>query len=301
METVFLFMAALTAFCIAAVLFAPVVLRPSPEMRRILEVVAADRADKRRVGQREMLEQNLLSLSRGLRERLGIRVSAQVQQRLALAGVRSPNAPDVFFAAQCLMPLVGAFAGSFLKGDNLLFWVFTFAVVGYVAPNFWLTERMRRRKDRIRRSLPDAVDLLVICVDAGLGMDQALLRVIAELSLSHPDLQEELHRVHLEQRAGLPRLEAWRNLSTRLKVQEITAFVNMLTQTERFGTPIVRALTRFASDLRLKRRQMAEEAATKTKVKILFPLVFCIFPCLFIVLLAPAILNISRTLGSVGK
>ncbi len=246
------------------------------------------------------MERNLLSLSRGLRERLGIRVSAQVQQRLALAGIRSPQAPDLFFAAQCLTPLIGAFAGSFYK-DNLFFGVFALSVAGYVAPNFWLTEKVRRRKERIRRSLPDAIDLLVICVDAGLGIDQALLRVIAELALSHPDLQDELHRVHLEQRAGLPRLEAWRNLANRLKIPEITAFVNMLTQTERFGTPIVRALTRFASDLRLKRRQLAEEAAAKTKVKILFPLVFCIFPCLFIVLLAPAIISISRTLGSISK
>jgi tight adherence protein C len=300
METALLFMAALTAFCIAAVLFAPVVLRPSPEMRRILVVAATERTDKRRIGQRELVEQNLLSLSRGLRERLGIRLSAQVQQRLALAGIRSPQAPDLFFAAQCLTPLVGAFAGSFFK-DNILFWVFALCAAGYVAPNFWLTEKVRRRKDRIRRSLPDAIDLLVICVDAGLGMDQALLRVIAELSLSHPDLQDELQRVHLEQRAGLPRLDAWRNLANRLKIPEISAFVNMLTQTERFGTPIVRALTRFASDMRLKRRQLAEEAAAKTKVKILFPLVFCIFPCLFIVLLAPAIISISRTLGSVGK
>jgi tight adherence protein C len=300
MEIAFLFMASLTAFCIAAVLFAPVVLRPSPEMRRILMVAATERTDKRRVGQRELVEQNLLSLSRGLRERLGIQLSAQLQVRLNLAGIRSPQAPDLFFAAQCLTPLVGAFAGSFLK-DNILFWVFALATAGYVAPNFWLTERVRRRKERIRRSLPDAIDLLVICVDAGLGMDQALLRVIAELRLSHPDLQDELQRVHVEQRAGLPRLEAWRNLATRLKIPEIGAFVNMLTQTERFGTPIVRALTRFASDLRLKRRQLAEEAAAKTKVKILFPLVFCIFPCLFIVLLAPAIISISRTLGSVAK
>lgn len=300
METVFLFMAALTAFCIAAVLFAPVVLRPSPEMRRILAVAASDRTEKRRIGQKELVEQSLLNLSRGLRERLGIRLSAQVQQRLALAGIRSPQAPDVFFAAQCLTPLVGAFAGSFSK-DNLLFWVFALAVAGYVAPNFWLTEKVRRRKERIRRSLPDAIDLLVICVDAGLGLDQALVRVIAELALSHPDLQDELQRVHLEQRAGLPRLEAWRNLASRQKIPEVSAFANMLTQTERFGTPIVAALTRFASDLRLKRRQSAEEAAAKTKVKILFPLVFCIFPCLFIVLLAPAIISIARTLGSTGK
>ena len=300
METIYLFAAALMAFCFAALVLAPTVLRPSPEMRRILAVATSEREDVRRISQKEQLEQKLLSLSRGLRERLGIQLSTQTRQQLALAGIRSAKAPDFFFAAQCLTPLLGVFAGSFIK-DNGLFWMFAGGVAGYVAPNFWLTEKIRRRKQRIRKSLPDAIDLLVICVDAGLGMDQALLRVLTELFISHPDLREELHRVHLEQRAGLARLEAWRNLSTRLKIAEVTGFVSMLTQTERFGTPIVRALSRFAADLRLKRRQMAEEAATKTKVKILFPLVFCIFPCLFIVLLAPAILNFSRTLGSVGN
>ena len=114
-------------------------------------------------------------------------------------------------------------------------------------------------------------------------------------------MRDALYRVHVEHRAGSARLDAWRNLSKRLKIPEMTAFVGMLAQTERFGTPIVKALSRFAEDLRLKRRQLAEEAASKTKVKILFPLVLCIFPCLFIVLLAPAIISISRTLGNVGQ
>jgi len=137
----------------------------------------------------------------------------------------------------------------------------------------------------------------VICVDAGLGLDQALLRIGEELSASHPDIAEEFVQVNLEQRAGRPRLEAWKNLADRSEIEEFTSFVSMLSQTDRFGTPIIRALSRFSEDIRSKRRQRAEEAAAKTKIKIIFPLVLCIFPCIFIVLLAPALLSISSGLG----
>jgi tight adherence protein C len=161
----------------------------------------------------------------------------------------------------------------------------------------WLKRKTANRRNRIRKSLPDALDLMVICVDAGLGLDQALLRIGEELSASHPDISEEFIQVNLEQRAGRPRLEAWKNLADRSEIEEFTSFVSMLTQTDRFGTPIIRALSRFSEDIRSKRRQRAEEAAAKTKIKIIFPLVLCIFPCIFIVLLAPALLSISSGLG----
>jgi len=132
-------------------------------------------------------------------------------------------------------------------------------------------------------------------------LDQALLRVGEELAISHPDIQAEFAQVNREQRAGVPRLEAWKNLAERTQIEEFTAFVSMLTQTDRFGTPIIRALSRFSEDIRLKRRQRAEEAAAKTKIKIIFPLVLCIFPCIFIVLLAPAILNIASGLAGMGQ
>ncbi|AFL90096.1 Flp pilus assembly protein TadC [Terriglobus roseus DSM 18391] len=300
METVFLFAAAFTVFCISALVVAPVLLRPDAEARRIFSVVETERTDHRSTTQKEQVEEAVLHLSRGMRERLGISLSSQLQKRLTLAGIRTSSAPDIFFAAQFLTPLVGAFLGSFIAG-NTWFWIFAFAAAGYVAPNFWLTEKVRRRKERIRRSLPDTIDLLVICVDAGLGLDQALLRVCKELALSHPDIQDELMRVQLEQQAGRPRMEAWEHLAERVKLPEITAFVSMLNQTERFGTPIVRALSRFAADLRIKRKQHAEEAAARTKIKIVFPLVFCIFPCLFIVLLAPAVLTMTSSLSGFGK
>jgi tight adherence protein C len=160
----------------------------------------------------------------------------------------------------------------------------------------WLKLRIKKRRERIRRSLPDALDLLVICVEAGLGLDQAMLRVGQELILSHPDIHQEFMQVNLEQLAGKPRLDAWKSAADRTQIGEFSLFVSMLTQADRFGTPIVRALSRFGDEIRLKRRQRAEELAAKSKIKILFPLVLFIFPCIFIVLLAPAILNIARNM-----
>ena len=135
----------------------------------------------------------------------------------------------------------------------------------------------------------------MICVEAGLGLDQALLRIGQEIAVSYPELNEEFNQVNLEQRAGKPRLDAWESLAERTQLEEFKSLVTMLQQTDRFGTPIVRALSRYSEEIRTARRQRAEEAAAKTKIKILFPLVFFI-PCLFIVLLAPAILTLSSSL-----
>jgi tight adherence protein C len=131
-------------------------------------------------------------------------------------------------------------------------------------------------------------------VEAGLGLDQAMLRVGQELVIGHPDIHQEFMQVNLEQLAGKPRLEAWKSTAERTQIAEFSLFVSMLTQADRFGTPIVRALSRFGDEIRLKRRQRAEEMAAKAKIKILFPLVFFIFPCIFIVLLAPAFMNIAK-------
>jgi tight adherence protein C len=299
-EVLFIATLGITAFCIAGLLMLVVLLHPGKEAQRAIDIVRSTRPDRRVISQKERLEDALFRIAQDVRKRLGLTVSEKSIERLASAGYRNPSAPDLFFAAQFLTPLAGAFGGSFMP-DNTLFWVGAFAAIGYIAPGFWLTEKIRRRRDRIRRSLPDAVDLLVICVDAGLGLDQALLRVNEEISFSHPALQEELNRVHLEQRAGRPRLESWKNLADRVKVPELTAFVSMLTQADRFGTPIAKTLSSFADDVRSRRRQRIEEAAAKTKVKIIFPLVFCIFPSLFIVLLGPAMLSISSSLKNLGK
>ncbi len=160
---------------------------------------------------------------------------------------------------------------------------------------------VQKRRERIRKGIPDSIDLLVICVDAGLGLDQAMLRVGQELAVSHPEINEEFLQINREQRAGKPRIEAWRSMAPRTRLPDIEGFVNMLVQTERFGTPIARALSVFADGMRLKRRQLAEEQAAKTTVKMIFPLVIFIFPCMFITLLGPAIIKIMHGMSVLIK
>ncbi len=291
---------AVMAFSGLALLATPLILRPTPEAERMLELVQSNRPDTRRVRNKEHVQEGLLKLAGGLRARMGMTENVRLKQRLFAAGLREPGAADFFFAVQCVLPLAGAFAASF-SPSNTFFCIIAAVIFGYMAPDFWLTMKSKKRKKQIRRSLPDSIDLLAICVDAGLGIDQALIRIGEDLSTSHPEINEEFTQVHLEQRAGKMRLDAWQSLATRTQIEEITAFVSMLVQSERFGTPITKALSRFAEELRQRRRQHAEEAAAKTKIKIIFPLVLFIFPCLFIVLLAPAMLTIATNLKGFGN
>ncbi|MGA1982880.1 MAG: type II secretion system F family protein [Acidobacteriaceae bacterium] len=290
----------LIIFGVVALLLTPNLFRPSPEAQRIFDVVQSTRPDQRTISSKEQLQTRLLGLATGLRIRLGLAENPVLKARLAAAGIKGTAASDIFFASQFLVPATGAVVGT-LIGTNTLSYVLGLGALGYMAPNMWLNWKTSRRRKRIRRSIPDALDLMVICVDAGLGLDQALLRVGNELGVSYPDIQEEFLQVNREQRAGRPRLEAWQNLADRTQIEEFTAFVSMLAQTDRFGTPIIRALARLSEDIRMKRRQRAEEAAAKTKIKIIFPLVLCIFPCIFIVLLAPAILSIMMGMQGMGQ
>lgn len=170
------------------------------------------------------------------------------------------------------------------------------ALAGYLLPDMWLTWRVHARQRLLRRALPDGLDLLVICVEAGLGLDQALLRVAQELSVAHPELSDELHLVNLEMRVGKTRLDAMRDLARRTGLDDINALVSMLIQTERFGTSVAQSLRVHSDDLRMKRRQRAEQAAAKTSVKMVPALVFFIFPALMVVILGPAIIAIMRQL-----
>lgn len=232
-----------------------------------------------------------------VRRLLGLGADKDLQQRLSLAGYREPYYADLFFVAKFLAPIVTVLAAAFLI-DNP-FWYIAGGAVAFFAPDFWLTGAVARRREEIRLSMPDALDLLVICMEAGLGMDQALIRVGQEMRLSHPALGEELLLINLEQRAGKTRLDAWRNMAERTNLDIVRSFVTMLIQTERFGTPISKSLGHFADALRTKRRQQAEEQAAKTTIKMVFPLVLFIFPSMFIVLLAPAVIQISRVLQTV--
>jgi tight adherence protein C len=285
----------LTVFLLLALLLAPALLQPSPAAKRILEMVQSTRADRRTVGSRERMVEMILSMATGLRARFGLAADEQVKQRLLSAGIKSQKSMNAYSASRFIATLVGAGLGGLIP-SNTIFWVLTLGAIFYLAPDTWLRLRIKKRRERIRKSLPDALDLMVICVEAGLGLDQAMLRVGKEMIISHPDIHQEFTQVNLEQMAGKPRLEAWKSAAERTQIPEFSLFVNMLMQADRFGTPIIRALSRFADEIRLKRRQRAEEMAAKTKIKILFPLVLFIFPCIFIVLLAPAILNIGKSM-----
>jgi tight adherence protein C len=234
-----------------------------------------------------------------IRKMLGMSADADVTRRLALAGYREPYHTDVFMGAKLLLPVLGAAIAAFFIESSTIFWFFALGSLGFFAPELWLSRAITARREAVRLSLPDALDLLVICMEAGLGMDQALIRVGQELRISHPQLSEEFLLINLEQRAGKPRVDAWRNMADRTGLEVVRSFVNMLVQTERFGTPISRSLGNFADALRLKRRQQAEEQAAKTTIKMIFPLVLFIFPSMFIVLLGPAIISISKTMKNV--
>jgi tight adherence protein C len=287
----------ITVFLFLALMLAPVILRPSPAARRMMEMVQSTRPDERSVGYKERVQRTILSMAKDLQSRLGLTEDGRIKQQLLSAGLKSSRSISVYSASRVIGPVIGLVCGSLIR-SNTVFWALSLGAVFYLVPDMWLRMKIKKRRERIRKSLPDALDLLVICVEAGLGLDQAMLRVGQELIISHPDIHQEFMQVNLEQLAGKPRLEAWKSAAERTQIPEFSLFVSMLTQADRFGTPIVRALSRFGDEIRLKRRQRAEEMAAKTKIKILFPLVLFIFPCIFIVLLAPAILNIAKNMQS---
>jgi tight adherence protein C len=221
---------------------------------------------------------------------------SKAQLPMVRAGYRSATAMMAMQGIKILMP-VAFVAMTFATGIyrlNVVFVPLLAAVVGYLLPELWLMWRVQARQHRLRLALPDALDMLVICVEAGLGLDQALMRVAQELRITHPHLSEELQLVNMEMRVGKTRLEAMRELARRTGVEDIKALVAMLIQTERFGTSIAQSLRVHSDDLRMKRRQRAEEMSAKTTVKMVPPLVFFIFPALMVVILGPAVITLMR-------
>jgi tight adherence protein C len=213
--------------------------------------------------------------------------------RLSLAGFRKPEHIENFVSAKLLCPIVGVVAATFL-GKNFLIVALMLGAAGFFAPDIYLIRTAGKRKAAISKALPDFIDLLIICIDAGSGMDQAVIKIADEIKMVSPQLAEELSVMGREQRAGKPRIEAWRSLADRTDLDIVRQFVGMLTQAEKFGAPIARSLSVFAESLRTKRLLEAEEYAAKTSVKLIFPLVLCIFPALFIVLLGPALISIMK-------
>ena len=221
----------------------------------------------------------------------------KLKGRLLAAGYRGPEALPVFIGARlgCALFVFGVLSTPLLARPNVLL-ALAGAALGYVAPAMVLARMAKKRQHKIRLSLPDALDLLVVSVEAGLGLDQALQRVGSELAFAHPDLSDELRLVNLELRAGNSRSDALRNLADRTGVDDLSSLVAMLIQTDKFGTSVAQSLRVHSDTLRTKRRQRAEEAAAKTGVKMVFPLVFCIFPAIWVVTIGPAAIKFVQVL-----
>jgi tight adherence protein C len=223
--------------------------------------------------------------------------------KMAHAGFRRENAPIMFLASKTATAAIGAALALFLTataGRPLLHVAGIVALAagaGFLAPNLWLWLAIRRRGDAVRRALPDALDLMVVSVEAGLGLDAALQRVGDEMRNVGPELSEELQVATVETQMGVPRGEALTRMAERTNVQEAKALVAVITQAEKLGTSIAKALRNQAEALRTKRRQQAEERAQKTAVKLLLPLILFIFPAILVVLGGPAGIKLAQTLG----
>jgi len=220
-----------------------------------------------------------------------------VEQRLIRAGIRNDSAVRIFYGAKVLVPLALCLLVSITGiGHSSPFFVYVTALaLGFLAPDFWLGRRISARQAQIRRGLPDALDLLVICIEAGLSQDQATARTAEELHLAQPAISDELGIVVLEQRAGRPRTDAWKNFAERTSVESVRNLVSVLVQSEQFGTSVAKTLRVHSDTLRTQRRQKVEEQAAKTTIKLVFPLVLFIFPSLFLVTLGPAAIIMAES------
>lgn len=228
-----------------------------------------------------------------------------LRRRFVMAGIRNATAPAAYFGGKTILavglPMLTFIVLTLLKqppvkGNALLFWLLLAATVGYYLPNFILSRMVFVRQREIFENFPDALDLMTVCMEAGLGTEAALTKVAEEMVHKSVVLSDEMRLVNLELRAGAPRERALRNLAIRTGVEEVDGFVSMIIQAERFGTSIAQALRVHSDMLRTRRRQRAEEAAAKIALKLLFPLIFGIFPSLMLVLMGPAVIQIYRVL-----
>jgi tight adherence protein C len=224
--------------------------------------------------------------------------------RFINAGLRKANVRAIFFGTKTLLPLAFALLAFILlrgatgtTGMTLLMWLSIAALIGCYLPNMYLYLRGRARKRAIFDGFPDAADLMLVCVEAGLGLDAALSKVTDEIQMQNKPLAEELHLTNLEMRAGGSREKALRNLAVRTGIEEVSTFATMMTQSDKFGTSVADSLRVFSDDLRHKRQMRAEERAAKIPTKMLFPLVLFIFPSIMMVVLGPAGIRIIRTIA----
>src|SRR5579862_3296326 len=226
--------------------------------------------------------------------------SSVMLRRLMRAGFRGPNALKTLYGSKAILAVVLPLAAvlAAVKSDadpskKFIFVVVSFAV-GFFGPNEYVRRAARKRQKRIRRGLPNALDLMVVCVESGLGLDQAVVQVAKELQFAHPEISNEFSLMNLEMKAGKRRADALRNLADRAGVEELKKLVAVLVQADRFGTSVAQSLRGHSEYMRVQTRQMAEEKAAKLGVKLVFPIFFCILPSLFVVTVGPVIVRIVR-------
>jgi tight adherence protein C len=241
---------------------------------------------------RERIEQALDPFSKALP--LSPTDTNRTRGWLIEAGYREARHMTIYQGVRVLFAAIGFVTVLLISGVKSPPLLIGVTGLGFFIPRFFLKRMINERQTRIRLGMPDALDLTVICVEAGLSLDQALLRVGEDLRHAHPDLSDEFYLMNLELRAGKPRAEALRNLYNRTGVDDVKSLVTTLVQTDRFGTSIAQALRTQAEVSRTKRRQRAEERAAKLGVKLVFPLVFCLFPAMYVVTLGPAIIKFVR-------
>jgi tight adherence protein C len=271
--------------------------RRSPERRRLREAAAVAGGRSLLVDQVRLTEDvspRLQSMASKLPK--SPKDMNRLRRRLASAGIYSFGAAVCYSLLELALPVL--FAGAVLSqmhdGSGWMLAAFM-GLVGYMAPGLVLGRLIKKRKQRIENGLPDALDLIIVCVEAGSSLDQGILKTTEELEISHPDLASEMRTITSEVRAGKPRVEAFKNFAARTGVEDVRALVAMLVQTDRFGTSIAQALRTHAATSRQKRRQRAEERAAKVGVKLVFPLVFFLFPAFYVVTLGPAVILFVRS------
>jgi tight adherence protein C len=224
----------------------------------------------------------------------------RLRRQLVRAGCDSPQAMFIYVVATMVAPVVLVLLSFTVLGMQRGWLVALFAgAIGYLLPGIVLSRKIELRKKQIENGLPDALDLLIVCVEAGCGLDQAIVKASDELEITYPALTHELRLITTEVRAGKPRLEAFKNFAARTNVDDVRSLVALLVQTDKFGTSIAQALRTHADTSRTKRRQRAEERAAKVGVKLVFPLVFFLFPALYVVILGPAVIQFVRVFVTV--
>ncbi len=279
-----------------------------PVAARLAEIKSSTEStawwQQRRTQRRPFLERFLARLAGFLPNADG---EESIKDGLTEAGLRGPNAVTTFLGAKIAfavgLPLIFFVIMAAMRQSlgNTFVWSIVFAVIGFYLPTLWLWSKANERKLEVTHALPDALDLLVVCVEAGLGLNAAIVKVSQEITLASPVLSQELRQVNNEMKAGINRIDALRALADRTGVADVKSLVAVLVQTDRLGTSIAASLRAQSDSLRVKRRQRAEEAAHKVAVKLVFPLVLCIFPELLLVLLGPGFISIFRSLSKIAK